>query len=310
MDPFAPRMVVPFSDGEIIDLYQQAMAARLAESRAAEKDSNDQVVDDEHWGFIYFLADFAILAALTLFTTFTFARYSPAMAVIAAIICCAVPILFFLLTIVVSNPSRKFAIGPVGYFMQRQPARTEPPLVKIDPSSPAVLSIVIDYISETPINRSKALKSAIEGNRAQLKRTLSELPQLVDSFEREIRVAESDDLLLILQSRRDAAKEALSRLRKVDENLESQYKEAELAVQPLVKMRSQFERYRQLSQSLSRIQAAHDLAVTGEDQVRDNRLELRALYASSVTAQARLAEIQSLMDATELAREEVRQLMA
>jgi hypothetical protein len=102
----------------------------------------------------------------------------------------------------------------------------------------------------------------------------------------------------------------LNRLRQVEENLASQDEEAELAIQPILRMRDQFERYRQLSQSLSRIQAAHDLASTGEDKVRDNRLELRALYASSMSAQARLAEIQSIMDSTELAREEVRQLMA
>jgi hypothetical protein len=48
----------------------------------------------------------------------------------------------------------------------------------------------------------------------------------------------------------------------------------------------------------------------GEDKVRENRVELYALYASSMSAQSKLAEIQSVMDASELAQEEVRQLMA
>jgi hypothetical protein len=305
MDPLDPRMVVPFSDHEIVELHQRATAARKAADLEAHPYLRDPAADQEHWEFMFFLADFGIFVALVLFAVNAIKNELPAQIPTVAVCMCAIPILFFFL----SRRYERSAIGPLGYIDLCRRGATRKP-VAIDPNSPAVLATVIEYISETPIARSEALRTEIKHHRAQLGYTLENLPALVESFEREIRVAENEELLLILQSRRDAAKEALDRLRQVDENLESQYEEAELAVQPLLKMRNQFARYRELSESLSRIQAAYDLVAEGEEKVRDNRLELRALYASSMSAQAKLAEIQSMMDATELAREEVRQLMA
>ncbi len=302
-------MVVPLSDAEIVELYEKSVAARDNSLREADPAVSDPVVENEHWGFMYFLADIAIFASLVLYVTSTFGRGSIPFSVAAMLCLCMIPIVFVLLNLFLPGRSGRFSIGPVGFFTRPVQVAARAPK-KVDPNNPTVLATVIDYIGETPIVRSKALQREITTYRSQLKQTLEELPPLIESFEREIRVAENEELLLILQTRRDAAQEALDRLRHVDENLASQHDEAEVAIQPILRMRDQFERYRQLSQSLSRIQAAHDLANTGEDKVRDNRLELRALYASAMSAQAKLAEIQSIMDATELAREEVRQLMA
>ena len=304
LDPLDPRLVVPLADREIVDLYQKALAIQEARKKETHPYLRDEAIEFDVWETSLFAFDFVVVCGLIVWSTKQIQIDLPS-AIPFVFVCWVIYSLIFYL---LAKRSGRFAIGPLGYL---QPGRVQPGRKSsaVDPNNPEVLATVIEYISDTPIARAEELRTAIKAHRSQLQRTLEELPALVESFDREILVAENDEMLLILNSRRDSADEALRRLRQVDENLSTQYDEADLAIQPLVKMRTQFERYRKLSSSLTRIQAAYELVEEGEDKVRENRVELHALYASSMSAQAKLAEIQSMMDASELAREEVRQLM-
>jgi len=305
LDPLDPRLVVPLADREIVDIYQKAIAIQEAKKKEAHPYLRDEVVEYDVWETSLFAFDFVILCGLIIWTTKQIQTDLPSAIPLVVVCWVLYSVTFYLL----ARRAGRFAVGPLGYLQPGRRRAVRKP-TGIDPNNPEVLATVIDYISETPIARAEELRTAIKAHRGQLQRTLEELPSLVESFDREIRVAENDEMLLILNSRRDSADEALRRLRQVDENLASQYDEADLAIQPLVRMRDQFERYRKLSRSLTRIQAAYELVEEGEDKVRENRVELYALYASSMSAQSKLAEIQSVMDASELAQEEVRQLMA
>lgn len=277
-EEFDPRSAIPLSDAELARLAMEAQV--------------DTVQPNADSMLLAVFADFALWGVLLYFASRSISG-DPIVAFFLAI-GLSLTVLWLLFV-------NKQVLGPVSYIVKRK-ARTA---VKLDLSSTATLSRIVDHIVAAPLRHSRELQLRVEADRHAIHQSLQELQQIETSLRDELASAEEESVQMLLQSRRESAQAAILKLRLLDSELGQQVQQALEAVRPVLEMKQKFERLRNLGDSLRRIQSAHGLADEAAGRAAETRLELQLLQAKVTAAQAKLYEISRIVEAQELARHEL-----
>jgi DNA repair exonuclease SbcCD ATPase subunit len=288
-DELEPRSAIPLSDAEIKDIYVRAAKVRPVRYTRAERNRAH-------------LADAAVLFAALILV----AVLAGVFRTLAEIL--GVSVTAFILGTLLYGSQQWKKRTPVGYFTYRLFHRGEDRLPNFDPSDTQVLAVVVDHISKLPLDVSNHLKARIEKDRRAIAESLHELRQIEQSLRDELNKGVDPPMRLLLESRRETSLTALDRLMALDSTLAVQLREASEAVRPILQMKEKFEQLRRLGASLSRIQAAHGLLSSGESNTEEYRLELQVLRAAVSEANAKLHDIQRLVEAQEHAQDELARL--
>jgi vacuolar-type H+-ATPase subunit I/STV1 len=175
----------------------------------------------------------------------------------------------------------------------------------VDPHSIDVLEVVVEEFAQAPVRYYESLSGRIEQTQASLNEALDSLPQMENSLAVELNDIEDESVRALISNRIDRARRVRERLQELSEELNRQQKEAQEAIEPVVKVSEKFARLRMVGESLERITAAYDLADEAEEQVMERQYELQMLRSLSARALSRLREIDGLLTASQQARAEL-----
>lgn len=283
MDSLEARDVLPLTDVEIQTLYQEAIQKfpNLAPEPVAVSSSWTWRAAD---GVLYLLV--ARLLMVDAGTT---------LAVAFLIAACIVFMTFA-------------GAKCVGLFSLFGPAIAEvDKLKKIDTNDRGVLGAVVRLLAHEPESHFSNVSGKIRVNRNLIATSLESLGKLIDELV--VEGASGEDTLSILRkSRLDQAERSRAKLTELDEHLASQLKDAEFAIAPIREMKRHFNKMLQISDDLSKIQAAHGLIDDTENNLIENRQEIQLLRIASMQALGSLKSIEVDIKSKELAEDEVLQL--
>lgn len=280
MDSLEARDVLPLTDAEIQILYQEAI----------QKFPNlvpEPVTVSSSW--TWRLADgvfYLLIARLLMVDAST--TFAVAFLIAASIV-------------FVTFAGAKW----VGLFSYFGPAIAEAgKLKKVDTNDRGVLGAVVRLLAYEPESHFSNVSGKIRANRNLIATSLESLGKLIDELV--VEGASGEDTLSILRkSRLNQAERSRAKLTKLDEHLASQLKDAEFAIAPIREMERHFNKMLQISDDLSKIQAAHGLIDETENNIGENRHEIQLLRAASTRALGSLRSIAQDVKSRELAEDEV-----
>lgn len=283
MDSLDARNVLPLTDEEIKTLYERALE-QFPDLTPKE--------DTEPASLIMFLLDW-VFYALFIGVVIRDARVVPLLSILAGIV-----------VVALSMAGAKWAglasaLYPV--FDRRYKSRT------IDTNDRSVLSAVVRVFTHEPESHFATLSNKIRVNRNRIAVSLEGLAKLIDELVIE-GTEEGDDLSILRRSRLEQAERSRAKLNELNYRLASQLIEAKTAIAPLRDMERHFHKMLQISDDLTKIQAAHGLIDETQSNLIENRQEVQLLRVISQNALGSLKSIELDVKSRELAEGEVLQL--
>lgn len=177
----------------------------------------------------------------------------------------------------------------------------------VDTNDRHVLSAVVRVLTQEPENHFSNVSAKIRLNRNRIASSLESLQKLIDELT--VEGAERSDALTILRrSRLEQAERSQEKLERLDGHLAIQLRDAESAIMPIREIGRHFQKMLQISDDLTKIQAAHGLIDETENNLIENRQEIQLLRIASMQALGSLKSIELDIKSKELAEDEVLQL--